>query len=220
MTLYHFERYKYRMGTDGLNDIDATTLAVQDAADCLLPMGLTSFVPPSPSSPSSLSNSCTKIRENVATEYGITRAQQDAFAASSHLKALAAQSSGHFVSEIAPVTLPDGTVVSLDDGMRAGTTTEGLGKLKPVFKADGSTTAGNASQLTDGAAAVLLVRRSKAEQLGLPILGKFVAFAAAGVPPRVMGESVVWQRGDCADAWCAQESDQLMPFPRSSTSGA
>lgn len=167
MTLYHFERYQYRKGTEGLNDIDASTLAVQDAADCLLPMGITS--------------------ENVAAEYGITRAQQDAFAASSHHKALVAQASGDFVSEIAPVTLPDGTVISLDDGMRAGTTAEGLGKLKPVFKADGSTTAGNASQLTDGAAAVLLARRSKAEQLGLPILGKFVAFAAAGVPPRVMG---------------------------------
>ena len=103
--------------------------------------------------------------------------------------------------------------------MRAGTTAEGLGKLKPVFKADGSTTAGNASQLTDGAAAVLLARRSKAEQLGLPILGKFVAFAAAGVPPRVMGESFLTLLKDEAHAGRSQESVQLMRFPRFSTSG-
>ncbi|KAK4698710.1 acetyl-CoA C-acetyltransferase, partial [Phenoliferia sp. Uapishka_3] len=168
MTLYHFDRYKYRVGTDGLNDIAGSTLAIQEAADCLLPMGLTS--------------------ENVASLYSIPRSRQDAFSAQSTAKASSSQDAGFFVSEIVPVTLADGTVVSTDDGIRRGTTEAALGKLKPVFKPEGgSTTAGNASQLTDGAAAVLLARRSKAMELGLPILGKFCGFVSAGVPPKIMG---------------------------------
>jgi acetyl-CoA acyltransferase 1 len=78
-------------------------------------------------------------------------------------------------------------VISVDDGIRDGVTKEGLGKLKPAFDENGSTHAGNASQVSDGAAAVLLARRSVAKKLGLPILGKFVAATAVGVPPRVMG---------------------------------
>ncbi|KAM0746444.1 putative acetyl-CoA C-acyltransferase [Meredithblackwellia eburnea MCA 4105] len=168
MTLYHFNRYQYRRGnTDSENDLTLETLSVQEAADCLIPMGITS--------------------ENVAAKYNVSRERQDAFAAHSTTKAVAAQEAGHFKAEIAPVTLPDGAVVTIDDGIRKGTTPEVLAKLKPVFKKDGSTTAGNSSQLTDGAAAVLLTRRSKALELGLPIIGKFGGFTAAGVPPNIMG---------------------------------
>ncbi|KAI9149786.1 3-ketoacyl-CoA thiolase with broad chain length specificity [Blastocladiella emersonii ATCC 22665] len=141
------------------------------AADCLLPMGITS--------------------ENVAKQYNVPRAKQDALAAASHIKAAKAQKEGLFKDEIIPVTIdgPDGKPVTIaaDDGIRAGTTPEGLAKLKPAFSADGCTTAGNASQVSDGAAAVLLARRSVAEKLGLPIIGKFVNFAAVGVPPKIMG---------------------------------
>lgn len=150
--------------------------AVPEAADCLLPMGITS--------------------ENVASQYGISRKTQDEFAAHSFAKALAAQRSGKFKEEIVPVkavwTDPKTgdekqILVSEDDGIRAGVTVESLSQLKPVFSKTGSTHAGNASQVSDGAAAVLLARRSVAKKLGLPILGKFYTSAVVGVPPRIMG---------------------------------
>ncbi|KNE59470.1 acetyl-CoA C-acetyltransferase [Allomyces macrogynus ATCC 38327] len=144
--------------------------AFEPAADCLLPMGITS--------------------ENVAEHWKIPRAKQDALAAASHAKAHAAQQQGLFNEEIVPVTITQGdkeVTITKDDGVRAGTTVEQLAKLKPAFKENGSTTAGNASQVSDGAAAVLLMRRSVAEKLRLPVLGKFVNFAAVGVPPKVMG---------------------------------
>ncbi|KAJ7594240.1 Thiolase, N-terminal domain-containing protein [Mycena floridula] len=166
MTFYHGSG-GFRIGTDGLNDIAEETLANQDAVDCMIPMGITS--------------------ENVAADFGITRLQQDQFSADSTAKASAAQKAGYFKSEIVPMKLADGRVIDSDDGIRAGTTVEVLSKLKPAFSDEGSTTAGNASQVTDGAAAVLLARRSKAKELGLPIIGKFGAFAIAGVPPRIMG---------------------------------
>jgi len=151
-------------------------LSNQDAEDCLLPMGVTS--------------------ENVAADYGITRSQQDAFAASSFQKAAAAAKAGRFRDEIVPLNVhwldpkteqAKEIVVAADDGIRDGVTAESLSKLKPSFKKDGTTHAGNASQISDGAAAVLLARRSAAKRLGLPVLGKFVAASAVGVPPRVMG---------------------------------
>ncbi|NXU87911.1 THIKA thiolase, partial [Xiphorhynchus elegans] len=106
-----------------------------------------------------------------------------------------AQQMGLFKSEIVPVktTVADNQgnqktiIVSQDEGIRPSTTLEGLAKLKPAFKEDGSTTAGNASQVSDGAAAVLLAKRSKAAQLGLPVLGVLRSFAVVGVPPDVMG---------------------------------
>jgi acetyl-CoA acyltransferase 1 len=146
------------------------------SADCLLPMGITS--------------------ENVTKDFGVSRAKQDAFSALSHKKAAVAQETGLFKEEIIPVktkwTDPKTgeekeIVVSADDGVRKGTTPEGLAKLKPAFSADGSTTAGNSSQVSDGAAAVLLMKRKTAEKLGLPILGKFIRAAVVGVPPRIMG---------------------------------
>jgi len=119
----------------------------------------------------------------------------DQFAADSVKKAEHAQKMGWFDEEIIPVTTfvtdKDGNqkevTISKDNGIRPGTTAEGLGKLKPSFRKDGISTAGNSSQTTDGAAAVLLARRSTAEALKLPIVGKFVAYAVAGVPPEIMG---------------------------------
>ena len=117
--------------------------------------------------------------ENVAERYGITREEQDAMAFDSHRKSLRAQELGYFKEEIVPIATTietaDGEekeiIVDKDDGPRKGTTMEGLARLKPAFKKGGSTTAGNASQVSDGASAVLLMRRSKAIELGLPILG-------------------------------------------------
>lgn len=148
---------------------------VQDAMDCTVPMGITS--------------------ENVAEKFGVTRAQQDALAALSHEKAVRAQQNGWFRDEITAVSTvfvdkegnDKAVVIAKDDGVRPGTTAESLGKLKPAFKKGGTTTAGNSSQVSDGAAAVLLMRRSVAKKFGLPILGKFLSFAVAGVPPSIMG---------------------------------
>lgn len=133
--------------------------------------------------------------ENVAAQFGVTREKQDAFAASSHAKAVVAQKNGWFKDEIVPleatVTDKDGNektvLVDRDDGVRPGTTPEKLSKLRPAFDENGSTTAGNASQVSDGAAAVLLMKRKTAEKLGLPILGKYITAAVVGVPPRIMG---------------------------------
>ena len=132
--------------------------------------------------------------ENVAKQFGITRADQDAFAASSHVKAAAAQAAGRFDEEIVPVhtrVFGNGAwkdvTVSADDGVRADTTAAGLGKLKPAFSTTGTSTAGNSSQVSDGAAATLIMAREKAEALGLPILGVLRSFQVVGVPPEIMG---------------------------------
>lgn len=133
--------------------------------------------------------------ETVASRYGISREVQDAFAVESHAKALEAQKKGNFDKEIVPVTVTvedaegkEKTVtVSKDEGPRAGTSLEGLAKLKPAFDKKGSTTAGNASQTSDGAAAVLLMRRSEAMKRNLPILGVFRGYKVRGVLPDEMG---------------------------------
>ncbi|XP_046767715.1 3-ketoacyl-CoA thiolase, peroxisomal isoform X1 [Gallus gallus] len=138
---------------------------------------------------------CGITSENVAEKFGISRKKQDAFALASQQKAAKAQQMGLFKAEIVPVktTVLDNEgnqktiTVHQDEGVRPSTTLEGLAKLKPAFKENGSTTAGNASQVSDGAAAVLLAKRSKAMQLGLPILGVLRSFAVVGVPPDVMG---------------------------------
>ena len=145
------------------------------ARDSLTPMGTTS--------------------ETVAERYGITRVEQDRMAFESHEKALRAQAENRFADEIVPVRTiiedAEGNekeiVVTKDDGPRKGTTMEKLAKLRTVFKEDGTTTAGNASQVSDGAAAVLLMRRSKAKALGLNILGSFRGFKCVGVLPDEMG---------------------------------
>ncbi|CAN1131257.1 3-ketoacyl CoA thiolase 1, peroxisomal [Linum perenne] len=146
------------------------------ARDCLLPMGITS--------------------ENVAQRFGVTRQEQDQAAVESHKKAAAATAAGKFKDEIVPVStkivdpktgneMP--VTISVDDGIRPNTNLADLAKLKPAFKKDGTTTAGTASQVSDGAGAVLLMKRSLAIQKGLPILGVFRSFAAVGVDPAVMG---------------------------------
>ena len=132
--------------------------------------------------------------ENVAERFEVSREDQDAFALSSHQKALAAIESGRFNDEIVPINTRvygDGgwsdVTVSVDGGPRADTSLEGLGKLRPAFKAGGTTTAGNSSQMSDGAAATLVMSREKAEALGLPILGVLKAYRVVGVDPEVMG---------------------------------
>ena len=181
-------------GSGGNSGYAEEAMATQDAKDCLIPMGITS--------------------ENVASDYGLSREVQDEFAAKSFQKAAAASKAGKFRDEIVPMTVKSidaktgqvsEIVVAEDDGIRDGVTADSLSKLKPAFKKDGSThagtllihtscqflyshySAGNASQVSDGAAAVLLARRSVALRLGLPIIGKFVAAATVGVPPRIMG---------------------------------
>ncbi|KAK9726762.1 hypothetical protein RND81_05G235600 [Saponaria officinalis] len=167
------------MTTDRMDWGGSVNPKVQDfaqAQDCLLPMGVTS--------------------ENVAHRFGVTREEQDQAAVESHRKAAAATATGKFRDEIVPVRtkLVDPKTgdekpitVSVDDGIRPNATISDLAKLKPVFKKNGTTTAGNSSQLTDGAGAVLLMKRSVAVLKGLPILGVFRTFAAVGVDPAVMG---------------------------------
>ena len=125
--------------------------------------------------------------ENVAEQYGVSREDMDAFAKLSQDRAVAAQESGHFDVEISPVTKDDGTVVSRDDGPRPGTTLERLAELQPSFKEGGTVTAGNACPLNDGAAAVLITSRQKADELGLEPLVRIVATAYSGNNPEIMG---------------------------------
>nr|XP_020475915.1 3-ketoacyl-CoA thiolase, peroxisomal [Monopterus albus] len=162
--------------TDKPGDLSSRLTDHDKARDCLIPMGILSH----------------HLRERGG---GVSREKQDAFALSSHQKAARAQSSGLFDHEILPVTTrfvdDEGkeheVTVRKDDGIRPGTTLAGLGKLRPAFKPYGSSTAGNSSQVSDGAAAVLVGRRSVVEALGLPVLGVLRASAVVGVPPEVMG---------------------------------
>ena len=141
--------------------------------------------------------------ENLVDKYGISREEQDAFAAASQQKAVAAIEAGRFADEITPLLIPSrkGEPVSFahDEQPRAGTTIESLGKLKPAFKKDGSVTAGNASSLNDGAAAVLLMSAAKAQALGLPVLAKIAGYANAGVDPAIMGIGPVSATRRCLD---------------------
>ncbi len=136
--------------------------------------------------------------ERVAKRWGITRQMQDEFALGSQQKAAAAQAAGKFTAEIVPIEVErvkyvgatkhrETTTFATDEMVRAGTTLEGLAKLPPAFKPGGTVTAGNASPLSDGAAAVLMMSRATADALGLAPLARFVTFATAGVDPDVMG---------------------------------
>ncbi|KAK5944267.1 3-ketoacyl-CoA thiolase with broad chain length specificity [Knufia obscura] len=146
------------------------------AANCKVPMGV--------------------LSEQMAKDRKVTRKDQDAFAASSYQKALKAQEQGLFDEEIMPVTVKytdpktseeKSVTVTKDDGVRPGITAESLSKIRAAFAKDGSIHAGNASQVSDGAAAVLLMKRSTAERLGQTILGKYVNASVVGVPPLLMG---------------------------------
>ncbi|MDP9046441.1 MAG: acetyl-CoA C-acyltransferase [Pseudomonadota bacterium] len=138
--------------------------------------------------------------EKVATQWKVSRAAQDAFALESHHRALKAQAEGEFSDEITPIEVlsrtPDlalgeaacqARTVSLDEGPRPDTSLEGLAKLRPVFAATGSVTAGNSSQTSDGAGALILASEKAVRQFGLTPLARFVSFAARGVPPEIMG---------------------------------
>ena len=128
--------------------------------------------------------------ENVAKQYGITRLEQDEFAAASQQKAEAAQKAGRFQSQIVPVhivTKKSTTVFDTDEYIRHGTTVDSLAALKPAFSKDGTVTAGNASGLNDGAAAVMLMTARRAAELGLEPLATIRAYSSAGVDPKIMG---------------------------------
>jgi len=167
------------MTGDGPNFVKIPPIAdsIKTNANCrrtLLPMGITS--------------------ENVAKTFGVTRQDQDQLAVMSHARAAAAKQK--FQAEIIPIKTimkdrktnkQTGVTIRHDDGVREGTTMQSLAKLKPAFKKGGTTTAGNSSQVTDGCAAALMMKRSKAEELGLPIMAVFRNFAVAGVEPHIMG---------------------------------
>jgi acetyl-CoA acyltransferase 1 len=149
----------------------------EESANCKVPMGV--------------------LSEDMAKDLKIPRADQDKFAASSYQKAVKAQKEGLFNDEIVPLKVKfedpktgetKEITVARDDGVREGITAESLAKIKPAFAADGSIHAGNASQISDGAAAVLLMRRSTAEKLGQTIIGKYVSGAVVGVKPLLMGQ--------------------------------
>ncbi|KAL4587988.1 hypothetical protein LXL04_000865 [Taraxacum kok-saghyz] len=168
------------MSTDQIGPLSTVNPKADEfaqARDCLLPMGITS--------------------ENVAQRFGVTRQEQDQAAVESHRRAAIATSSGKFKDEIVPVHTKivdpksgevKAVTITVDDGIRPNTNMASLAKLKPSFKKDGTTTAvGTASQISDGAGAVLLMKRSVALKKGLPILGVFRSFEAVGVDPAVMG---------------------------------
>lgn len=154
--------------------VDEIMNANQEAADCMQPMGQTS--------------------ENVARDFGIERETQDRYAVESYRRAERAQKEGWFDDEIVPVTArvkgkdgEESEVLVAKDDVRFGTNYESIAKLKPAFPEYGDRShAGNSSQVTDGAAAIVLMKRSKAESLGLPILAKYVGTALEGLEPRIM----------------------------------
>ena len=125
--------------------------------------------------------------ENVARKFEISREQQDAFALESHKRALAAIQEGRFEDEIVPVTTTEGATFDTDEGPRADTSAAALAKLRPVFHAKGSVTAGNSSQTSDGVAMSIVMSAQRAKELGITPLARFVGFAVAGVPPEIMG---------------------------------
>lgn len=153
--------------------------------------------------------------ENLAEKYGVTREEQDTFAAASQAKALAAIESGRFKDEITPVTIPqrkgDPKVFDTDEQPRAGTTAETLAGLRPAFKKDGTVTAGNASTLNDGGAAVMLMSEARARELGLPILARVAGQASAGVDPAIMGIAPVSATRRCLEraGWTLDQVDLI-----------
>lgn len=172
------ESMSSQYGPQAVTEFSELLDSVPEAKNCKVPMG--------------------SLSEQMAQDRKISRSDQDAFAASSYQKALAAQRAGNFSAEIAPLRnvkfvdpktdeeriIP---VVDRDDGIREGISADSLSKIKPAFHPQGSIHAGNASQISDGAAAVLLMKRRTAEKLGQRILGKYVASSVVGVPPLLMG---------------------------------
>ncbi len=153
--------------------------------------------------------------ENVAKKYGVTREEQDAFAAASQQKAEAAQKAGRFRDEIVPVSIPqrkgDPLVFDTDEYPKHGTTAEKLASLKPAFDKAGTVTAGNASGINDGAAAVVMMSAKKAEQLGLKPLARIRAYSSAGLDPKIMGMGPVPASKLCLSkaGWSPQDLDLM-----------
>lgn len=153
--------------------------------------------------------------ENLVERYQLTREEQDAYAARSQRLANAAIEAGRFVDEITPVAIPqrkgEPLLFSTDEQPRAETSAESLAKLKPAFRKDGSVTAGNASTLNDGAAAVLLMSAEKAKTLGLPVLATIQAYASAGVDPQIMGIGPVSASKTCLEKarWSLDDLDLI-----------
>jgi acetyl-CoA C-acetyltransferase len=158
-----------RVGRGGMSDDDRNPLLMgEDArAQGYIAMGVTA--------------------ENVADQFGVTREDMDRYAYGSQMKATAAQAAGIFEREIIPITAPDGSVVSRDDGIRPTTTIDALAQLQPVFREGGRVTAGNACPLNDGAAAVVVLEENRARELGIKPLARIVASSVSGVDPAIMG---------------------------------
>lgn len=153
--------------------------------------------------------------ENIVEKYGIQRDEQDEFAAASQQKAAAAREAGYFDGQIVPVAIPqrkgDPVVVTQDEGPREGITAESLGNLRAAFKKDGTVTAGNASSLNDGAAAVLVCSADKARELGLTPLATIKAHASAGVDPTIMGTGPIPASRRCMElaGWSTDDLDLI-----------
>lgn len=153
--------------------------------------------------------------ENIAKQYSFSREAQDAFAAQSQQRAEAALNNDVFAEEVIPVTIPqrrgDPLVFAKDEFPRPGTTAESLGKLRPAFEREGSVTAGNASGINDGAAAVIVMSRAKAQQLGLEPMASIVAFASAGVDPAIMGTGPIPASTKCLEkaGWQVADLDRV-----------
>jgi acetyl-CoA C-acetyltransferase len=154
--------------------------------------------------------------ENVAKKYGISREEQDEFAATSQQRAEAAIKAGYFKEQIIPIEVPqrkgDPVVVEVDEFPRSGVTAEGLSKLRPAFAKDaGTVTAGNASGINDGAAAVIVTSRSHAEELGLEPMARIVSYANAGVDPAIMGTGPIPASIRCLEraGWRAEDLDLI-----------
>jgi acetyl-CoA C-acetyltransferase len=153
--------------------------------------------------------------ENIAKKYDFSRELQDRFAADSQQKTEAAQAAGRFDAEIVPVEVPqrkgDPVIFDRDEFPRAGVTAEGLAKLRPAFDKQGTVTAGNASGVNDGAAAVLVMSESKAKALGLTPLARIAAFASAGVDPAIMGTGPIPASTKCLEraGWAVADLDLI-----------
>lgn len=153
--------------------------------------------------------------ENITDKWNITREEQDAFAANSQYKAAAAIEAGKFKNEIVPIEIPrrkaEPLLFDTDEFPRIGTTAEGLAKLRPAFKHDGTVTAGNASGINDGAAVVLVMSDSKAKQLGLKPIARIAAYAKAGVDPKIMGTGPIPASRLCLErsGWSVDDLDLI-----------
>jgi acetyl-CoA C-acetyltransferase len=153
--------------------------------------------------------------ENIADKYSFSRVDQDAFAAESQRRTAAAQEAGNFDAEIVPVEIPqrkgDPVVFAKDEFPRAGTTAEKLAGLRPAFKKEGTVTAGNASGINDGAAAVVVMSADKAAELGLKPLARIVSFSSAGVDPAIMGTGPIPATQKCLEkaGWSVSDLDLI-----------